>query len=82
MIKLYISHYLHYIQSYHYTMYKLICFFIPCIYTMIKYLIALALILGLVYMMSNTKKSCETCVIDETYYGNPVKKPPNLPMRL
>ena len=49
---------------------------------MIKYLIALALILGLVYMMSNTKKSCETCVIDETYYGNPVKKPPNPPMRL
>ena len=35
---------------------------------MFKYLIALALILGLVYIMSNTKKSYETCVIDETYY--------------
>ena len=47
---------------------------------MIKYLIALALILGLVYMMSNTKKSCETCVID-SILGN-AKKAPNPPMRL
>ena len=48
---------------------------------MIKYLIMIGLILGLVYMMSNSKKSCETCVIDQIYYGNPVKNPPNLSMR-